>query len=40
MNWTELVGKEMEGEYRSTEGLIGLVDTDKLDWKPASGQTG
>ena len=38
MNWTELVGKEMEAEYRSAEGLIGLVDTKKLDWKPSSGQ--
>jgi hypothetical protein len=37
VNWTELLRKEIESTYRATEGLLDLVDEDKLGWKPATG---
>ncbi|MBN1348015.1 DinB family protein [candidate division KSB1 bacterium] len=37
MNWTELLKNEIESAYRVTEGLMDLVDGDKLQWKPATG---
>ena len=37
MNWTELLHSEIEDTYRATEGLMNLVDDDKLDWAPESG---
>jgi hypothetical protein len=37
MNWTELLTKEVESTYNATEGLIDLVDDNKLDWKPSTG---
>ena len=35
MNWTDLLKAEMENAYQASEGLIGMVDEAKLDWKPA-----
>jgi uncharacterized damage-inducible protein DinB len=37
MNWTELLRTEIESTYMVTEGLLDLVDDDKLDWKPSTG---
>jgi hypothetical protein len=37
MSWMELLGRELEFAYKPTEGLVDLVDGDKLDWKPATG---
>lgn len=37
MNWTELLKGEVEAVYGATEGLVNLVDADKLSWKPATG---
>jgi uncharacterized damage-inducible protein DinB len=37
MNWTQLLKGDLEMAYHATEGLIKLVDKDKLDWKPATG---
>jgi len=37
MNWTELLKGEIESTYHATEGLLKLVDKDKLSWKPATG---
>jgi hypothetical protein len=37
MNWTELLKSGIEDNYRAAEGLIDMVDEDKLNWKPASG---
>ncbi|MFW6302978.1 MAG: DinB family protein [Candidatus Sumerlaeota bacterium] len=33
--WKELIAREMETTYHATEGLMDLVDDDKLDWKPS-----
>ena len=38
MNWMELIRKEIDYTYQVTENLIDLVDNDKLDWKPATGE--
>jgi len=38
MNWTELIKGEAEAEYRTTNGLLDLVDDNRLDWKPSTGQ--
>jgi len=38
MDWTTLIKSEMEEAYRSTDGLMDLVDADKLDWKPEDGK--
>ena len=38
MNWTELLKSEMDEAYRAVEGLMDLVDEDKLDWQPESGE--
>ena len=38
MNWTELLKTEIEDMYHATNGLLDLVDDDKLDWKPATGE--
>lgn len=38
MDWVALLKSEMTEAYRATEGLMDLVDDDKLDWKPASGE--
>ena len=37
MNWTEYLKTEAAGAYKAAEGLFDLVDADKLDWKPATG---
>jgi hypothetical protein len=37
MNWTELLKSEIESKYAVAEGLLKLVDEDKLNWKPATG---
>jgi len=38
MTWTELLKSQIESAYASAEGLIGMVEDDKLDWKPATGE--
>ena len=38
MTWTELLKSQIESAYASAEGLIAMVDDDKLDWKPATGE--
>ena len=38
MSWTELLAREIEYVYDVTDKLIDLVDDDKLDWKPATGE--
>lgn len=35
MNWKELLKSEIESTYKTTEGLLALVDNDRLDWKPS-----
>jgi hypothetical protein len=37
MNWTELLKSEIEPAYRTTAGLMDLVEDEKLNWKPATG---
>ncbi|MCE5250949.1 DinB family protein [bacterium] len=37
MNWTELLKVETEHNYKVAEGLLDLVDNDRLDWKPSTG---
>jgi hypothetical protein len=37
MSWTTLLKSEIESTYKATEGLIDLVDPDKLGWKPPTG---
>jgi uncharacterized damage-inducible protein DinB len=34
MNWNELLRNEIATTYNITEGLMDLVDPNKLDWKP------
>ncbi len=36
MNWLELLKSEIEYSYKVTDGLIDLVDGDRLDWKPST----
>ncbi|UCG51692.1 MAG: DinB family protein [Candidatus Latescibacterota bacterium] len=36
MSWSELLKREVEYTYKVTENLLGLVDDDKLDWKPSA----
>ncbi len=36
MNWKELLKNEIESAYKSTSGLLDLVDDGKLSWKPSS----
>ena len=38
MDWTALIKSEIEDAYRATDGLMGLVDEDKLDWAPETGE--
>jgi len=37
MSWNELITREIEREYRVTEGLLDLVEDAELNWKPATG---
>jgi uncharacterized damage-inducible protein DinB len=37
MNWKSMLKKEAESAYRAAEGLVDLVDDDKLGWRPSSG---
>ncbi len=37
MNWTEMLTKRVGYAYHAAEGLLELIDRDKLDWKPATG---
>ena len=37
MNWTELLKRELQSAYATTEKLMGLVDDNALAWKPATG---
>ena len=37
MNWSELLKREIESTYKATEGLLDLVDNNKLGWKPGTG---
>ena len=36
MQWKEMLRIELDGAYRTTEGLIDLVDENSLDWKPSA----
>lgn len=36
MNWKELLNIEIESTYKSTYGLLDMVDNDSLDWKPSA----
>jgi uncharacterized damage-inducible protein DinB len=38
MSWGELLRREIESTYAATDGLMRMVDADKLDWKPETGQ--
>jgi uncharacterized damage-inducible protein DinB len=38
MDWTALLTSEVEDAFRATAGLMDLVDDDRLDWKPESGE--
>ncbi len=37
MNYTELIKIEIEAAYKTTEGLLDLVEDATLSWKPESG---
>jgi len=37
VNWTDLLKSEAESAYLAAEGLMDLVDADKLAWKPEPG---
>lgn len=37
MKWTDLLKSEIEAAYRSTTGLMEMVDESNLDWKPETG---
>jgi hypothetical protein len=37
MSWSELLKREIENNYGVTEKMMGLVDEDKLDWRPSTG---
>jgi hypothetical protein len=36
MDWKELLKHEIESTYQSTDGLINLVDENRLEWKPSA----
>lgn len=38
MNWTELLSKEMTGNYNAAEKMYGLLQDADLAWKPATGE--
>jgi hypothetical protein len=38
MNWSELLRTEIEDMYEITGGLLDLVDDDRLDWTPPTGE--
>jgi hypothetical protein len=38
VNWIELLKSEAESTYGAAEGLMDLVDADKLAWKPEPGE--
>ena len=37
MNWTQLITSEMEEAYAVTDKLMGMLNDEDLDWKPATG---
>jgi hypothetical protein len=37
MIWTNLLKHEIDSTYKAAEGLLGMVDEEKLNWKPPSG---
>jgi len=37
MNWTDLLTQSVEYNYATTDKLLDLVEDDKLDWKPETG---
>ncbi|NIO02216.1 MAG: DinB family protein [Candidatus Latescibacteria bacterium] len=37
MSWTELLKREIGSAYKTTEGLLELVEEDTLNWKPSMG---
>ena len=37
MNWTELLRTEIQSAYTVTEELFAMVDGDRLEWKPSTG---
>ena len=38
MNTTELLKARLAGALKASQGLVALVDADRLDWKPESGE--
>ncbi|MBI9073214.1 MAG: DinB family protein [Melioribacteraceae bacterium] len=36
MEWRKLIKDELEAVYPTTEKLMDMVDSDKLDWKPSN----
>lgn len=38
MDWRKLLLEEIEYEYTVADKVMALVDDDKLDWKPATGE--
>jgi len=37
MSWKTLLEKEVESTFKATSNLFDMVESDKLNWKPASG---
>jgi uncharacterized damage-inducible protein DinB len=37
MSWSELLSREVDYNYKVTEGLVDMVDDSMLSWKPATG---
>ncbi len=37
MNWTQLLKREIDGAYATTEKIMRILDPGGLDWKPESG---
>jgi hypothetical protein len=38
MTYSEILRQRIHGAFRTTEGLVDLVDDDMLSWKPESGE--
>jgi hypothetical protein len=37
MNWTDLLKREIEDTYKAADGLMAMVDSKGLGWKPPTG---
>ncbi len=38
MNWTELLTREMNATYQTTDNMVGMLKDSDLDWKPSTGE--